>query len=342
MKAYRVPTSSRLQSVTSASDGNLWFTDSGTNKIGRMTPSGAIKEFSVPTAGAAPYGICQGPDGKLWFTEENSNKIGSVTLSGSFREYDIPTTSSGPLGIVAGPDGALWFTEETAGKIGRITTAGSVVELKLSADYARPFDITVGSDKNVWFTETQSFGIMGRVDLNEVPGSDPMYSTITLSLGKSHPQLGVAQVFPLSIAVDNLSHHLIKGHYPNTVYLTTSDPTQAALSQSSVHSSASSVKVSYSGHYTNASISANAAGGGTVSPATILPSTPRDKKLPAPGYGMTKGPNETLWICLANGKIARYTRFPRRRRSRRKAARSWRVPTVTFGSPTTRTIGSER
>jgi streptogramin lyase len=306
MKAYGVPAGSALQWLTLGSDGNLWFTDGARNRIGRMTPTGAIKEFSVPTPDAGVSGICQGPDETLWFVEQNANKVASVTLGGSFHEYNIPTPSSGPAAIVAGPDGALWFTEESVGRIGRITTSGSVIELKLFAEYARPYDITVGSDKNVWFTESQSSGIMGRVELHEVPHSQPVYSTITLSFGKRRPQLGVAEQLPLSISVQNLAHHVIKGHYPNRVHLTSTDPKQATLSQESVDSSGVAVKVSYSGHYTSAVISANADGGGRVSPATILPSAPRDKKLPAPGFGLTPGPNDTLWICLRDGKIASY------------------------------------
>jgi virginiamycin B lyase len=306
MKPYAVPAGSALQWLTLGGDGNLWFTDSGLNKVGRMTPSGEIKEYSVPTASAGVMGICQGPDQTLWFVEQSTNKIGSLTQSGSFREYAIPTASSGSVAIVAGPDGALWFTEEAVGQIGRITTSGSVIELKLSGESPRPYDITVGSDNNVWFTESQSYGIMGRVELHPVPHSKPVYSTISLSVGKSRPQLGVPAKLPLSISVQNLGGHVIKGHYPNTVFLTSSDPLQAALSQGSVDSSGVPVKVSFSGHYTDAVISANANGGGRVIPAAIVPSTPRNKKLPNPGTGLALGPNNTLWMCLLNGKIASY------------------------------------
>src|SRR5450432_3397082 len=51
-------------------DGNLWFTEFGGNRIGRITPSGVVTEFSAGiTANAAPYGITAGPDGNLWFAE---------------------------------------------------------------------------------------------------------------------------------------------------------------------------------------------------------------------------------------------------------------------------------
>ncbi len=307
MTVHRLSSSSRLQSLTYGDDGKLWFTDSGTNKIGSMDARGAVKEFAVPTPNAGLSGICHGPDGNLWFLEQSANKVGRITTSGSFHEYDIPTYPSGAAAIVAGPDGALWFTEEQAGQIGRVTTSGSFEELKLSADYARPLGISVGSDKNVWFTESQSSGIMGRVDLHEVPGSDPIYSEITLSLGKSHLQLGVPRKVPLSISVEDLHHHVISGRYPNPIHLTTTDPQNAALSASTVQKSASALNVLFSGHYTDAAIGANARGGGAVSPSAVIPSTPRERKLPDYGYGLTAGPNNTVWICLAGGSLARYS-----------------------------------
>ncbi|MGA9946433.1 MAG: hypothetical protein WBE79_05095 [Candidatus Cybelea sp.] len=308
MTGFRIADGSRLQRLTFGSDGDLWFTDSGTNKIGRMSATGAVKEFPVPTANAGLSGICQGPDGKLWFLEGSANKVGSVTSSGSFHEYSIPTPYSGANAIAAGPDGALWFTEESVGKIGRITTSGSIVELKLPGAYPRPFDIAVGSDKNVWFTEFESAGIMGRVDLNEVKGSDPTYSEISLSLGKSHLELGISKKLPLSITVYDLAHHVVKGRYPNPIHLTTTDPKQAALSETTVTSSASKASVLFSGHYTDATIGANANGGGTIDPASVLPSTQPGKRLPSAGYGLTPGPKSTLWICLGNGSIASYSK----------------------------------
>ncbi len=49
-------------------DGKMWFTEA--DKIGRITPSGEITEFPLPTPDSAPMGITTGPDGNLWFTEQ--------------------------------------------------------------------------------------------------------------------------------------------------------------------------------------------------------------------------------------------------------------------------------
>ena len=119
--------------ITTGPDGNLWFTLDGTDtgsKIGRITPSGVITEFSFPSPENNDYlylsGISAGPDGNLWFTYQdfttNANAIGRITTSGAISLFPTPTANSGPTDITPGPDGAMWFTE-AVGQVGRITTS---------------------------------------------------------------------------------------------------------------------------------------------------------------------------------------------------------------------------
>ncbi len=50
------------------------------NRIGRITPSGIVTEFSAGiSTNAAPFGITAGPDGNLWFTELGGSRIGRIT-----------------------------------------------------------------------------------------------------------------------------------------------------------------------------------------------------------------------------------------------------------------------
>ena len=49
-------------------DGNLWFTENK-GRIGRITPSGDITEFAIPSPDSGPVGIAAGPDANLWFTQ---------------------------------------------------------------------------------------------------------------------------------------------------------------------------------------------------------------------------------------------------------------------------------
>ena len=135
---------SQPQGITGGPDGNVWFTDTGTNSIGRITPTGAVTEFPVPTANANLLGITTGPDGNLWFAEANPDKIGRITPSGVITEFPTPTAGSTPVALTAGPDGNLWFTELDANKIGR---------LAMSSLTARPASVdahaVAGTNSNV-------------------------------------------------------------------------------------------------------------------------------------------------------------------------------------------------
>ncbi len=155
--------------IVTGPDGNLWFTEQGAvgsmgccqptfpslGKIGRITPSGRITEFTTPgqsslAAGSNPAGIAVGPDGNLWFTEysyftkdtmvqHGGNKIGRITPSGNITEFPIPTPYSRDDGITSGApgDGHMYFTESPAnfvyGAIGSVEASANPLGLFLLA-----------------------------------------------------------------------------------------------------------------------------------------------------------------------------------------------------------------
>jgi len=141
-----------IYDITAGPDGNLWFTESRGNRIGRITTGGVVTEFSAGiSVGAQPFGITAGPDGNLWFTEASAGRIGRITPSGVVTEFNI-TVGATPTRITAGPDGNLWFTDIGLAQIGRITPTGVVTVFPVAAGgYAE--DITAGPDGNLWFTE---------------------------------------------------------------------------------------------------------------------------------------------------------------------------------------------
>jgi streptogramin lyase len=119
---FTVPTSGELVDIAEGPDGGIWFTDTGANRVARLSPDGAtLVGYPVPSADAFPHGITSGPDGNLWFTMRDANKIGLITTAGAITEICIPTAASGPTSITSGPDGNVWFTESASGKIGRVT-----------------------------------------------------------------------------------------------------------------------------------------------------------------------------------------------------------------------------
>jgi virginiamycin B lyase len=120
---YAIPTANaQPRTIAAGPDGNLWFTEQNTNRIGLIDTAGNVTEILLH-ANSGPDGIVAGPDGALWFTELTAGKIGRITTAGVVTEF--PVAGSAPVGITAGPDGALWFTDRGNNKIGRITTGRS-------------------------------------------------------------------------------------------------------------------------------------------------------------------------------------------------------------------------
>ena len=72
--------------IVAAPDGNLWFTDLGTNRIGRVTMTGEVKDYAVGGGYRQLQGIAAGPDGNVWFTETHANTVSRHTLDRSSAE----------------------------------------------------------------------------------------------------------------------------------------------------------------------------------------------------------------------------------------------------------------
>jgi streptogramin lyase len=185
---YPLASGSSPLGVTAGADGNIWFTESFSQKIGRITPAGVITEFPIvhPDTDLKPGFIAAGPDGNLWFGESHAGakgRIARMTPDGTLTEFAVPSGDS-PLGIAAGADGNLWFTENFGNRIGRITTAGAITEFPLAFG-SYPEGIAAGPDGNLWFVETG--GKVGRMttggQLTEFPVPAGSFSLFDIAAG---------------------------------------------------------------------------------------------------------------------------------------------------------------
>src|SRR5258706_11690758 len=146
--------------ITAGPDGNLWVTEFWSNRIGRMTPSGELTEFPIPTPDSGPRGIVSGPDHGLWFVESAFNRtaIARITTSGVVTEFPIggnPSDQLQPTEIVAAPDGNLWFNQThpsaPGGEVGRMSPDGAFTLFRFPKG-SRPLGMAGGPDRNVWGT----------------------------------------------------------------------------------------------------------------------------------------------------------------------------------------------
>jgi virginiamycin B lyase len=162
-------------------DGNLWFTEIGAAKVGRMNTNGAVLGECSLSSGSKPDGITVGPDNKIWFTLSSSshNRVARVDPfaadpCGTYSQF--PPSSSSTLNqpgdITAGPPGTdrLWFTEAGGNRISSITTGGSISPgATLPTPGSEPSGITA-SGAALWATLSSA---------NQVVRVDPNSGTVT-------------------------------------------------------------------------------------------------------------------------------------------------------------------
>jgi len=206
--------------ITLGSDGAIWFTEDHAHKIGRITTSGEISEFSFndPDFSQHPYSlrnIATGSDGNIWFLGEGSNdpnlgaKLFKMTATGQTTEYTVPSTVgvwATTEDMISGSDGALWLTlntnpldnpDITNDELVRVTTDGEFTNYPISEPDS-PIQlyelrgITTGPDNNLWVAEpylAADGSVQGKIRQIVLSPSDTTPPTIGAPTWSANPLL---------------------------------------------------------------------------------------------------------------------------------------------------------
>ena len=140
---YSLPSGSKPFGITTGSDKNLWYTDSSTGKVGKITTSGSAIEYVANND--EPEGITSGPEGNLWFVEHEIRNVNHMTTTGTLTTYTLTHTGTFNVDIVTGPDENMWFTESEDNDIGKINTKDEVLGEYALPSGSKPSGIAVGS-----------------------------------------------------------------------------------------------------------------------------------------------------------------------------------------------------
>jgi streptogramin lyase len=161
LNEYALPSSSSPMGIATGPDGDVWFVDHHSSKVGKITTAGVVTEYALPS-GSDPWEIAASPDGNMWFTDWNSGKVGQISRYGKITEYALPSGAA-PEGIAAGPDGNMWFTEVGKDRIAKITPSGTITEYPVQEAQR----LIAGPDGNMWFTNAV-YSKIGKITMSGV------------------------------------------------------------------------------------------------------------------------------------------------------------------------------
>lgn len=173
--------------------GDMWFTVSKGEKIGKVAPDGTVTTYpaaDAPTGSgpiSRPFGITKGPDGLMWYAERNLDKIVAVNANGvTQHDYQVPGVPGDLCFLTFGPDGRIWFTLLGSGAIGAMNPSdGQVTFYHLPNGAVGPYNLVVGPDGRIWFTEV--YGGIGAITtsgkVTEYPLPDANAQPWGISLG---------------------------------------------------------------------------------------------------------------------------------------------------------------
>jgi virginiamycin B lyase len=142
--------------------GNAWGTLQSGNRLVRISTTGEITEFEVPTPGSSPTDVVVDGAGSVWFLEFRGNKIGKFA-DGKFSEFPLPGNLGGLSGLAATSDGAVWFGILRDHSLGRLRD-GTMTIIALPRTDARPYTLAADKAGNIWYADISGYVGIVRAD----------------------------------------------------------------------------------------------------------------------------------------------------------------------------------
>ncbi len=150
-----------LAIIANSTNDEIWYTDLGADKIGRLiytdTNDYTFTEIALP-ADSEPFDLVAN-DGYIWFTARGGNWIGRLEIS-TIQLFTF-TVNTAPWSIDVGSDGSIWFSAKEANQLGQLivtdTNDFAVISYPIPTANSQPHGLTVvlgPSEDRIWFTDT--------------------------------------------------------------------------------------------------------------------------------------------------------------------------------------------
>ena len=165
IKEFIIPTPcSAPIGITSDINGNIWFSETNSSKIGKYNPMrNEFTEYTITNTDnirIQSWSLVFDKEENLWFTDHSNNLIWEYDVkNGIFNNYTIPTRNSYPVQILEDDKGMLWISEIYGNKIAQINKTkirqnnlNGIVEIEPPEKLELLGGIFIDDKNRIWFT----------------------------------------------------------------------------------------------------------------------------------------------------------------------------------------------
>ena len=175
-KLIELPEGSAPYGICAASDGGVWFTAAGLNRVGRVLPDGTLDWTTLPVPDAGPAMLAVADDGAVWVALNAAGALARLS-DGNAEIIKLPQQPAAPVGVAAAGNG-VWYADIGGGRVGYVDASGAVEQVTLPDSGCRPHAVAADPEGGCWVTEWAA-GRLARItaegDVTEqpLPGREP-------------------------------------------------------------------------------------------------------------------------------------------------------------------------
>lgn len=167
---FPVRAGAAISDLLGTPDGNIVFTESAKDRLGRLTADGQVEELALPPSLDRPSALTIGADGAVFFATRRA--VARWIADGTYQQFRADmvfagrSAQTGFTSMAATDDGSLWLGVpaelRTSGKmrggaIVRLTADGSFAEVVTLPLLVSPAFVTAGNDGSIWFVTRSDF-----------------------------------------------------------------------------------------------------------------------------------------------------------------------------------------
>lgn len=167
---FPVRASGGIADLTGTPDGNIVFTESAKDRLGRLTTGGQVEELALPPSLDRPGAMTIGGDGAVFFATRRA--VARWIADGTYQELRADaifagrSAHTGFASMAATDDGTLWLGVPSESRTSGIAKGGAIVRLTADGTFAEVVTlpllvsaafVTAGRDGSIWFATQSDF-----------------------------------------------------------------------------------------------------------------------------------------------------------------------------------------